>query len=111
MTSANLPCGRLGSRTLQDPRTNVLVWDTDVSFRLTPFKSDSIAYVDFNTYMKDVTKYNTIIEMETTIHTFVDANGKYLFLRSISYHVPTTDVQHLSPQTYHQLNGAHSIIK
>ena len=61
--------------------------------------------------MKDVTKFNTVIGFGTTIHNFVDANGKYVFLPFIYYHLPTTAVQLLSPQNYHQLHIAHYIIK
>ena len=78
---------------------------------MTPFKIDFIDYVKCNTPVKDVTKDNTVIGIGITIHKFVDANGKYVFLPCISYHLPTTDVRLFSPQTYHQLHGAHSIIK
>ena len=61
--------------------------------------------------MKDVTKFNTVIGFGTTIHNFVDANGKYVFLPFVYYHLPTTAVQLLSPQNYHQLHIAHYIIK
>ena len=64
-----------------------------------------------NTPVKGVTKENTVIGIGTTIHKFVDANGKYVFLNFIYYHLPTTDVQLLSPQTYHNTHGAHSNIK
>ena len=111
MASANILCGRLGSSTSHDPHTNVLIWDTGTSFGLTPFKSEFIYYVKCNTPVKDVTKFNTAIGIGTTIHKFVDANGKYVFLPCISYHLPTTDVRLFSPQTYHQLHGTHSIIK
>ena len=56
-----------------------------------------------NITVKDITKYNTVIWIGTTTHKFVDANGKYLFLTCIYYHLQTTDVQ--------QLHGAHPIIK
>ena len=42
---------------------------------------------------------------------FVDANGTDVVLPFIYYHLPTTDVRILSPQTYHQLHDAHSIFK
>ena len=111
MASKNILCGRLGSSTSQDPRTTVLIWDTGASFGLTPFKSDFIDYVKCNTPVKDVKKLNTVSGIGTTIHKFVDANGKYVFLPCVSYHLPTTDVRLFSPQTSHQLHGAHSIIK
>ena len=61
--------------------------------------------------MKDVTKFNTVIGIGTKIHKFVDANVKDVLLPFFYYHLPTTDVQLFSPQNYHQLHGAHSIIK
>ena len=61
--------------------------------------------------MKDVTYDNTVIGIGTTIHKFVDTNGKCVFLPCIYYHLPTTDVQLFFLQTYHQLHGANSIIK
>ena len=64
-----------------------------------------------NTPVKDVTKDNTVIGIGITIHKFVDANGKYVFLPSVYYHLPNTDVQLFSPQTYNHLHGDHSIIK
>ena len=111
MSSADILCGRLGSSTFQDPRTTMRIWDTSASFGLTPFKSDLIDYLKFNTHVKYVTNVNTVIGIGTKICNFVDANGKYILLPCIYYHLPTTDVQLFSPQTYHQLHGAHSIIK
>ena len=61
--------------------------------------------------VNDVEKVNTVIGTGKTIHRFFDANRKYLFLPFISYRIPTTYVQLLSPQTYHQFHGAHSINK
>ena len=80
MTSANILCGSLGFSTYQDPCTNVLIWDTSASFRLTTSKSGFIDYVNCNTHVKEVTYDNTIIGIGTTIHKFVDANGKDVFL-------------------------------
>ena len=111
MARKNILCGRLGSSTSQDPRTTVLIWDTGASFGFTPFKSDFIDYVRCNNPVKDVTKENTVIGIGTKIHKFVDSNEKYVFSPCISYHLPTTDVRLFSPQTYHQLHGAHSINK
>ena len=61
--------------------------------------------------VKDATKDSTVIGIGATIHKFVDANGKYEFLPCISYHLPTKDVQLFSPQTYHNLHGAHFTVK
>ena len=64
-----------------------------------------------NTPVKDATKDSTVIRIGTTIHKFVDANGKYEFLPCISYHLPTKNVRLFSPQTYHNLHDTHPIIK
>ena len=61
--------------------------------------------------VNDVEKVDTGIGIRKTIHRFFDANGKYLFLPCISYHIPTTYVKLLSPQNYNQIHGAHSIFK
>ena len=111
MVSANILCGCLGFSTSQDPCTNVIIWDTGASFGLTPFKSDFIYYLKCDTPVKDVTKFNTVIGIGTKIHKFVDANVKDVLLPFFYYHLPTTDVQLFSPQNYHQLHGAHSIVK
>ena len=58
----------------------MLIWDTGASFGLTPFKSDFISYVKCNTPVKDFTYDNTVIGIGTTIHKFVDENGKDVFL-------------------------------
>ena len=88
----------------------MIIWDTDASFGLTVFKSNFIDYLKCNIPVKNVTKVNTAIGIEKN-HKFVDANGKYVLLTCIYYHIPTTYVQLLSPQTYHHLHGEHSIIK
>ena len=72
--------GRLGYSKSQDPRTTLIIWDTRASFGLTQLKIEFIDYVKCNTPLKDVTKDNTVIGIGTTIHKFVDANEKYVFL-------------------------------
>ena len=111
MTCTNLLCGRIGSSTSQYPCTTVHIWDTGASFGLTPFKSNFIDYVKCNIPVKDVTKVNTIIGLGTKIHKFVDANGKYILITCIYYHLLTMDVKLFSPQNYHQIHGVNSIIK
>ena len=64
----------------------------------------------YNNPVKDSTKFNTVIAIGTTIHNLADANVKDVFLLWCSYHLPTTDVQLLLPQNYHQLYGAYSIM-
>ena len=56
MAHANVLCGRLGSRTSQDPRTNVLIWDAGASFGLTQFRSEFIDDEKCNILVKDVYK-------------------------------------------------------
>ena len=107
MARANVLCGRLGSSKSQYPHTTVLIWDTGASFVLTPFKGNFINNVKCNIPLKDVTKFNNVIGIGTTIHKFVDANVKDVLLPCIYYHLPITDVQIFHPQTYHQLRGAH----
>jgi hypothetical protein len=77
-------------------------------FRLTPFCSDFIDYVECDTSVWDVTKVNKVIGIGTTIHKFTNTNGKSVFLRCVSYHLPQTDVCLFSPQTYHQMHGGYS---
>ena len=74
MESANILYFCLGSITYQDPRTTMLIWDTGTSFGLTPFKSDFIHYMKYNTPVKEVTKVNNFIGIGTKIHKFIDAN-------------------------------------
>ena len=64
-----------------------------------------------NIPVKDVKKVNTVIGIGTTIHKFVDANVKYVFLPFIHYHLPTTDVRLFYPQTYHHTHGVNNTIK
>ena len=89
----------------------MLIWGTGASFVLTPFKGDFIDYVKCLINVKDVPKVNTAIGIGTTIHKFVDENGKDVLLPCIYHHLPTTDVQIFSTQTYHQIHGENSIIK
>ena len=111
MERANVLYGHLWSSTSQYPCNTVIIWDTGASFGSTTFKSYFISYMRCSITVKDVTKVNTVIVIGTTIHKFVDTNGKYLLLRCIYYHLQTTDVQNFSPQSYHQLHGVHYIIK
>ena len=108
---ANVLCGCLGYSSSHDPHTTVLIWDTSASCVLKSFKSYFIDYVNCDITVEDVTEVITNIGIVTTIHKFVDANGKYVFLPSVYYHLPNTDVHFFSPQTYNHLHGDHSIIK
>ena len=64
-----------------------------------------------NIPVKDITKVNTVIGIGKTINTFFDANGTYVLLTVIYYPLSTTYVRLFSPKTYHQLHGAHYIVK
>ena len=48
-------------------------------FGLKPLKTNFIDYAKCNIPVKEITKVNNIIGIVTTIHKFVDANGKDLF--------------------------------
>ncbi len=89
-----------------DPQHLILLWDTDVSFGLTPFQSDFIDYVECDIPVRDVIKVNTVIEIGNTIHKFTDTGGEPVFLPCISYHLQQT-VCLFSPQTYHQMHGGY----
>ncbi len=93
-----------------DPKTTVLIWDTGASAGLTPFHSDFIDYVEVDFEVRDVTKANKVVGNGTTLHKFVDDNGKDVYLMCVSYHLPTTDVRLFLPQIYHQLHGGSSTI-
>jgi hypothetical protein len=83
---------------------------TGALFRLTPFCSDFINYVECDIPVWDVTKVNKVIGIGTTIHKLTDINGNPVFLPCVSYHLPQTDVCCFSPQTYHQMHGGYSEI-
>ena len=93
-----------------DPNNLILIWDTGASFGITPFRSDFIDYVEAEIAVKDVTKFNKVIGIGTTLHKFRNDKGKSVFLSCVSYHLPTTDVRLFSPQTYHQMHGGYSRI-
>jgi hypothetical protein len=88
----------------------VLIWDTGASAGLTPFRSDFIDYVEVDFEVRDFTKANKVVGIGTTLHRFVDNNGKHVYLPCVSYHLPTTDVRLFLPQIYHQLHGGSSTI-
>ena len=58
--------------------------------------------------VKDVTNINRLIGIGTTLHKFQNDQGQDIFISCFSYHLPQTDVQLFSPQTYHQIHGGHS---
>jgi hypothetical protein len=93
-----------------DPKTLILIWDTGGSAGLTPFRSNFIDYVECEIDVRDVTKVNKVIGIETTLHKFVYAKGRDIYLPCVSYHPPSTDVRLFSPQVYHQIYGGHSIV-
>ncbi len=93
-----------------NPKTMVLIWDTGASAGLTSFHSDFIDYVEVDFEVRDVTKANKVVGIGTTLHRFIDNNGKDGYLPCVSYHLPTTDVRLFLPQIYHQLHGGSSTI-
>ena len=80
MACANVLYGRLVSKTSQDTRTTVIIWETGELFGLTQFKINFIDYLKCNITVKEVAKFNTVIGIGTAIHKFVSANGKYVLL-------------------------------
>jgi hypothetical protein len=81
-----------------------LVWDTDTSLGLTPFRADFFDYVEVNIPAKDVTKTNYVIGIGTVIYKFQNDKEGDVFLPCIAYHLPTADICLFSPQTYHQMH-------
>ena len=75
------------------------------SYGLMPFISDFIYYVKCDIPVKDVTKINRVVGICTTLHKFINSNGTEVFLPYVSYRLTQTDVQLLSPQTYHHIHG------
>jgi hypothetical protein len=91
-----------------DSRSLILIWDTGAFYRLTPFCSVFIDFVECNIPVWDVTKVNKVIGIGTTLHKFTDTDSKPVFLPCVSYHLPQTYVLLFSPQTYHQMHGGYS---
>ncbi len=90
----NLPVG--GGKL--DPCSLILIWDKGKSYGLTPFCSDFINYMECDIPVWDVTKVNKVIGIGTTLHKFMDTDGKPVFLSCVSYHLPQTDVCLFSPK-------------
>ena len=57
--------------------------------------------------VKYATKINRVISIGTTLHKLINSNGREAFLPCVSYHLTQTDVQLLSPQTYHHTHGGY----
>ena len=87
-----------------------VIWDTGASYGLTPFRSDFIDYEECNIAVQDITKTNTVIGIGTVMWKFKESNGGTVYLPILCYHLPSTDIRLLSPQTYHQLHGGSSHI-
>jgi hypothetical protein len=66
--------------------------------------------VEVSFEVRDVTKAKKVVGIGTTLHRFVDDNGKDVYLPCVSYHLPTTDVRLFLPQIYHQLHGGSSTV-
>ena len=80
------------------------------SYELTQFRSDFIDYVECDILVKDETRVNRVIGIGTTIHKFIESNGKDILLPCISYNLTQTYERIFSTQTYHQMNGGQSIV-
>ena len=90
-----------------DPKTLMLIWDSGASFKITPFRSNFIDYVEADIPLKGVTKINRVIGIGTTLHRFQIDQGWDIFLFCVLYHLPQTDVRLFSLKTYHQIHGGH----
>ena len=60
--------------------------------------------------MKYVTKINQVTGIGTTIKTFIDTKCVACHLLCEQYHLQHTGFNKFSPQTYHQINGEHSLV-
>ncbi len=85
-----------------------LVFDTGASYGLTPFRGDFIDYEECNIPVQDITKTNTVVGIGTVMWKHHATNGDVIYLPYLCYHLPSTDIRLLSPQTYHQLHGGES---
>ena len=101
----------LQNRDCKNPRTIMLVWDTGASYGLTPFRSDFIYYVKFDTPVKDVTEVNRVLGIVTTLHNFIKSNGRDILLPCIYFNLIQTYVQLFSPHTYHKMHGGHYVVQ
>ena len=95
----------------KDTRTMMLVWYTGDSYGLTLLRSDFLDYVECGIPVNDVNKVNRVIGIGITLHKFIERNGQDILLPCISYHRTKTDIRILSPQTYHQIQGGHSVVQ
>ena len=66
--------------------------------------------MDCDIPVENVTKVTWVIGTGTTLHKFIESNGRDIFLTCISYHLTQIDVRLFSPQTYHQMHGGHSVV-
>ena len=87
-----------------------MIFDTGVSFGLSPFRSDFIDYVECNIEVKDISKINIVIGIGTTLHHFTTASGESIWLPCLSYHLPSSEVRLFRPQTYHTIYGGQSLL-
>ena len=88
----------------------ILAWDTGASFGLTPFKADFVDYMECEITVKDVTKVNKIIGVETPIHKFKSTKGENVYLPHMSYHLPMDGIHLLNTKPYHHMYRVNSII-
>ena len=52
----------------ENPIKLMLIWDTEASYTLTPFRSDLIDYVKYDIPVKYLNKTNRVIGIGTTLH-------------------------------------------
>ena len=88
----------------------MLSWDTGDSFGLTPFSSGFVDYVGCDIPIKDITKFNKVILIGTTIHRFKNINGDDVYLPFVYYHLPTSEICLFSLQNYHNMHYGESSV-
>jgi hypothetical protein len=87
-----------------------LIWDTGATHELTPLMKDFIHLHPCDIPVKDISKVNWVIGVGTVMRKFWATNGKDIFLPEVSFHLPTADIQLMSPQSYHQWWGGYSLV-
>ncbi len=87
----------------------VLIQDAGASFRLTPFHSDFVDYIECQLPVKNISKTNMVIGIGTTLQKFM-VNDEPIWLPCLSYHLTSVKFCLFSPETYHTLYGDHSVV-
>ena len=100
-------CGK--SRTEAYYKTPAIM-DTGASFGLTPFREDFITFQRVNVKIKDVSGENVVTGMGTVLYRIKATNGDVCYVPGLAYLLEATDIRLISPQSYHQSYGGHSVL-